>query len=148
MCPRNDDLNDDAFKVNKILRETCSKKNIGFIDNKNINLIYNCNRSKLHLNKRGSNLLIENILFSLYDDISDWHKGTVNKNSSYKSKRKSKRNLSLSDDSTFPLLTKLRSEHPKNVLLGHLSINSVKNKFETTNELIRNNFDIFIIKGE
>ena len=54
----------------------------------------------------------------------------------------------LSDDSTFPLLTKVRSEHPKNVLLGHPSINSVKNKFETTNELIRNNFDIFIIKGE
>ena len=51
----------------------------------------------------------------------------------------------LLDDSKFPFLTKLRSEHPKNVLLGHLNINSVRNKFESTNELIRNNFDIFII---
>ena len=148
MCSGNDDLNDDAIKVNKILRETCSKRNIGFIDNENINLIYNCNRSKLHLNKRGSNLIIETFLFSLYDYIRDWHKGTVNKNSSCKSKRKPNRNLSLSDDSTFPILTKLRSEHPKNVLLGDLTINSVKNKSESTNELIRNNFDIFIIKGE
>ena len=68
----------------------------------------------------------------------------VSKNSSYKSKPKPNKNLSLLDDSIFPFLTKLRSEHPKNVLLGHLNINSVRNKFESTNKLIRNNFDIFI----
>ena len=68
---RNDNLNDDASEFNKILRETCSKRNIGFIDNENINPRYNRNRSKLHLNKRATNLLTENILFSLYNDISD-----------------------------------------------------------------------------
>ena len=71
IVPRNDNLNDDASKVNIILREACSKRNIGFIDNENINPTYNCNRSKLHFNKRGTNFLIENILFSLYNDISD-----------------------------------------------------------------------------
>ena len=70
---RNDNLNDDAIKVNKILRYACSKRNIGFTYNENINRIYNCNRIKFHLNKRGTNLLIENILFSSSDDISDWH---------------------------------------------------------------------------
>ena len=70
IVPRNDNLNDDAIKENKILREACSKKNIGFIDNENINPRYNCNRNKLQLNKRGTNLLIENILFNLCDDIS------------------------------------------------------------------------------
>ena len=39
----------------------------------------------------------------------------------------------------------LRSEYPKNVLLRHLNINSVRNEFKTANELIRINFDIFII---
>ena len=53
--------------------------------------------------------------------------------------------MSLLDNSISLFLTKLRSEHPKNVLLGHLNINSVRNKFESTNELIRNNFDIFVI---
>ena len=48
-------------------------------------------------------------------------------------------------DSIFPILTKLRSEHSKNILLGHLNINSVRNKFESSNEMIRNNFDIFVI---
>ena len=36
---RNDNLNDNAIKVNKILRYACSKRNIGFIDNKNTNPI-------------------------------------------------------------------------------------------------------------
>ena len=31
------------------------------------------------------------------------------------------------------------------MLLGHLNINSVGNKFESTNELIKNNFNIFIV---
>ena len=97
------------------------------------------------LNKRENNLFIENILFSLCDGINDWHKGTVNEDSGCKSQQIPKRNVSLSDDSIFPILTKLRSEHPKDVLLEHLSNNSVRNKFESTNELIRNNFDIFII---
>ena len=68
---RNDNLNEDAIKVNKILRELCSKRNSGFIDNENINPRYDCDRCKLHLNKRGNNLLIENISFSLSDEISD-----------------------------------------------------------------------------
>ena len=41
---RNDNLNDNAIKVNKILRYACSKRNIGFTYNENINRIYNCNR--------------------------------------------------------------------------------------------------------
>ena len=49
------------------------------------------------------------------------------------------------DDSIFPILTKLRGEHPKSILLGYLNINSVRNKFESSNEMIRNNFDIFVI---
>ena len=69
----------------------------------------------------------------------------VSKNSSCKSKQKPNKNLSLSDDTIFPILTKLHSEHPKNVLLGHLSINSVRNESESAKELIRNNFDIFVI---
>ena len=39
------------FKQYKILREACSKRNNGFIDNENINPRYNCNPSKLDLIK-------------------------------------------------------------------------------------------------
>ena len=33
---RYDNLNEYAIKVNKILREACSNRNIGFIDNENV----------------------------------------------------------------------------------------------------------------
>ena len=49
------------------------------------------------------------------------------------------KNLSLSDNSIFPILTNLLSEHPKYVLLGHLNISSVINKFKSKNALIRVN---------
>ena len=62
--PRNDKLNDYAVKVSKILREAGTKRNNGFIDNENVNPRYSCNWDKLHLNKRGTNLLTNNTLFS------------------------------------------------------------------------------------
>lgn len=68
------------------------------------------------------------------------HKDTVSKNSISKSKQKSNKNLSPPDNSIFPTLTKLRSEHLKNVLLEHLNINCVRNKFESATELIKKNW--------
>ena len=45
IVPRNDNLNDDVMKVDKILREACSNRKFVFIDNENINPSYNCKRS-------------------------------------------------------------------------------------------------------
>ena len=42
---------------------------------------------------------------------------------------------------TYKNLRGLRSKHPKNVFLGHLNVNSLRNKFESLNELIK---DIFL----
>ena len=42
---------------------------------------------------------------------------------------------------TYKILRGLRSKHPKNVFLGHLNVNSLRNKFESLNELIK---DIFL----
>ena len=52
ILPQNNNLNEDAIKVNKILSEGCRKGNIGFIDNEIINPRYNYNQSDLSLNKR------------------------------------------------------------------------------------------------
>ena len=42
---------------------------------------------------------------------------------------------------TYKTLRGLRSKHPKNVFLGHLNVNSLRNKFESLDELIK---DIFL----
>ena len=39
----------------------------------------------------------------------------------------------------------LRSKHPQNVFPGHINRNSLRNKFESVNELIKNAFDIFLV---
>ena len=42
-------------------------------------------------------------------------------------------------------LIKLRAKHPKNILFGHLNINSLRNKFEYLEEIIKNMFDAFLV---
>ena len=46
---------------------------------------------------------------------------------------------------TFKTLRSLRSKHAKNVFLGHLNVNSLRNKFESLNKLIKDTFDIFLV---
>ena len=58
-------LNAKAAQVNSFLKNTCSKRNICFVNNSNINPTYHCNQSGIHLNKSGSNRLTENLLFAL-----------------------------------------------------------------------------------
>ena len=42
-------------------------------------------------------------------------------------------------------LKKLRAKHPKNILFGHLNINSLWNKFKYLEEIIENMFDVFLV---
>ena len=42
-------------------------------------------------------------------------------------------------------LKKFRAKHPKNILFGHLNINSLRNKFEYREEIIKNMFDVFVV---
>ena len=49
------------------------------------------------------------------------------------------------DHDAFSLLRKQRLEYPKNVIFGHLNINSLRNKFFWTSELIKGKVDIFLI---
>ena len=39
----------------------------------------------------------------------------------------------------------MKRKKPKNVFLGHLNINSIKNKFASVWELIKDNFNIFLL---
>ena len=45
---------------------------------------------------------------------------------------------------SFPFLKKIRSEHSKNLIFRQLNVNSIRNKFESVQEIIQNTFDIFL----
>ena len=44
----------------------------------------------------------------------------------------------------FSFLKKTKSKHPKNLFFGHVNINSIRNKFESVQEIIQITFDIFL----
>ena len=45
---------------------------------------------------------------------------------------------------SFPFLKKIKSQHPKNIFFGQLNVNSIRNKFESIQEIVQNTFDIFL----
>ena len=68
---------------------------------------------------------------------NDVYRQTSNSEEQFLSEKKAKE--------TFKTLRGLRSKHPKNVFLGHLNLNSLRNKFKSLNELIKDTFDIFLV---
>ena len=58
---RNDGLNEKVLLVNDVLKKICESVDIEYINNVNIRPDVHLNRSKLHLNKKGNNILTSNI---------------------------------------------------------------------------------------
>ena len=65
IVPRRDKLNVKAAQVNSFLKNECGKRNICFINNPDINPRCHCNQSGIHLNRSGTNRLIEDLLLAL-----------------------------------------------------------------------------------
>ena len=57
---RDDKFRDRITPINDDLKCRCEERNIGFIDNSNIKN-FHLNRSKLHLNAKGTALLAKNL---------------------------------------------------------------------------------------
>ena len=58
----------------------------------------------------------------------------------------STKNLDLNRNfNTFPLVQVYRLKNPKNVIIGHLNVNSLQNKFTAVEELIKGKIDIGLI---
>ena len=54
-------------------------------------------------------------------------------------------NLSNKETDCFTELKTFRFKNPKNLIMGHLNINSLRNKFESIKPIISPNFDIFLV---
>ena len=65
IVPRRDKLNAKAAQVNSFLKNESGKRNIFFTNNSNINSRCHCNKSGIHLNRSGTNRLIEHFLLVL-----------------------------------------------------------------------------------
>ena len=59
LVTRNDKFGEKANEVNVVLSTLCQERNVGFINNDNLSKAH-LNKSRLHLNRKGSSLLARN----------------------------------------------------------------------------------------
>ena len=105
-------------------------------------ILYTSGVKKLHLNKRGTSILAKNILKNLRD--SYWNNDILNcgkKHDECKPKLLSKSINSIS----FGSIRDACKRNLKGIILGHLNINSTRNKFDLLVDQIKGNVDIMVI---
>ena len=129
-------MKDNINETNRKLENLCKGKGMIFINNSNIDSTC-LNRSKLHLNKSGTSLLIKNFSKAVN---SVW---LINENDNGEVL-----NLTNSFSVSFSRLSYLRnlwSKNAGNIIFSHLNINSMRNKFENLFKLVAGNVDILCI---
>ena len=109
------------------LKKYCEGKGFAFIENANI-IESGLNNSKLHLNKKRTNILTQNIKRS-FDQFwsSDRHTHEVDITNS---------NL-FENNETDQVLKVFRNDNPSNLNFYYLNINSVRNKFTDLQTIIK-----------
>ena len=129
-------------EVNKCLNELCFQRNVLLIDHSKTLKLQDLNGSKLHLNRRGTAIL-QNSFTKVLSSIFTWQKdensvaSTPLLNEEYITEAKShvdKININAE-------LRSLRIKNLNKLIIEHLNINYLRNKFELLT-LIKDNIDI------
>ena len=150
IVPRGDKCKEKGEILSKVINEACHKGNIPVINHNNINPNRHLNRSKLHFNNYSNWVFVKNIRNSLSNLI--WSDGRDNFDYMQDSPSL---NISLQNsldilessnifENDLNKIKMQRLEHFNTLIVGHLNINSIRNKFEMIAETITN-FDIFLI---
>ena len=117
------------------MQNLCKGKGIKLINNNDIDGLF-LNRSKLHLNKSVTALLVKTFSKALKP------KWLCNFNDSVADKTT---NSSDSKTSNVSLLRNLRIKNPKNTFFSYINKNSIRNKFDNLCDLISKNVDILSV---
>ena len=117
---------------------------IDLILHDNINVRRHLNKGKLHLNDTGISRFVRNFRDFLNLFETTWHESTHNLlNVSSPSSLSGYPSLSTIDNDLWKIQQQ-RIIYAKNIIIGHLDINSIRNKFDTLDNIIKA-FDIFLI---
>ena len=117
---------------------------IDLILHDNINVRRHLNKGKLHLNDTGISRFVRNFRDFLNLFETTWHESTHNLlNVSSSSSLSGYPSLSTIDNDLWKIQQQ-RIIYAKNIIIGHLDINSIRNKFDTLDNIVKA-FDIFLI---
>ena len=145
IVPRGDSYKEKAEAVNKVLKDTCTKENMHFICHSNINVKRHLNRSNLHLNDNGISALVRNFknFSNNFESV-----GLQNKHNLFTTghgpltSKNSESCFSINND--ILRIRKQRIDNALNTIIGHLKVNSMRNKFVLVENIIKTS-DIFRI---
>ena len=135
------DISKKVGETNQRLKNYCKQKNIDFVDNSNI-IEEHLGSKKLHLNKRGNSILAKNILKFLRD--SYWNDDILNCGMKYDECKSKLPSISVNSISVRNIRD-VRKINLKRIILAHLNINSIRNKFNKLVDQIKGNVDIMVI---
>ena len=133
-----------ADEVNIILEELCNLNNVGMISQRDINPKRHFNRGRLHLNDAGVSLFVRNFkdFLNNFDKIRLQNKHSLTAYSSLSF------NTNISDtpvaNNDLLEIQQQRVDNAKTIIVGHLNINSIRNKFILAESIVKA-FDLFLI---
>ena len=133
---RNHNFVEKIKGINERLNRSCNSKGSLFIDNSNVDE-NSLNTNLLHFRRYGNTLYSWNLINTLKEDFWLTDRYT---NDTDITKRLSTANTDISQ-----ILKGLRLSNPKNVILSYLNVNSITNKFENLQEIIKQNADVLAV---
>ena len=145
VIPRTDKkkLNQKGYGVNTTLKKLCTGRNTYLIDNINKIKEQHSNRSKLHLNKRGSNMPCSTFIPEL-SRISNWQPNECNAGFLVEECNSDKINVEQSVTDCKRVLKSLQCSNLNKSVFAHLKINSISKKFEFLSEYVRGNMNVLV----
>ena len=152
IVPRNGNFNIKAMEVNEEVSKMCDKEKLLFLSHSNIDPKTHLNKSKLHLNRNGYETASKNFvnfILNNYNLLPETNKKAnidigVSSTSSTLNE-KSDIDNEIVDHITNADLKSLRIRNLNKIVVGHLNINSIRNKFDFLAHQVKGNIDILMI---
>ena len=143
---RKDKHQHKAQEMNNHLKEMCTNKNIHFIDHSKNTKHQHLNKSKLHLTKRGNNILSTTFVREI-SNAFQWQcvlrskDGEITGSSNIAGYKSNSKKICTETNH----LKSLRKSNLNRLIFADLNINSIRNKFEFLVKDLASNIDLLMI---
>ena len=133
-----------VVQINRHLKTLCMERNFELISHENIITEKHLNGSKLHLNKRGRVILYNTFTEAISNSIY-WHCFMLSLENSKASNIVTCDEFSAEKPKENTNLNFIRKGNFNRLVLAHININLIRNKFEILMQQITDNIDILMI---
>ena len=132
-------LEKSITETNARLKNNCSQKGLGYIKNNGIKEVY-LGKKCLHLNKKCNSALAKNLLRCI--ERKEWSVLSIDVNSGNDCLSVTPENANWD---VFSNLNNIWKNNSKKIIIAHLNINLIRNKFDFLADIVKDDIDILMI---